>query len=47
VAFIELSKAEAGRFIYKPNILLRIYSLSYILSKSLLLISNSGKGLSL
>jgi hypothetical protein len=47
VAFIKSSRVKARRFIYKPNIFLRIYSLSYILLKSLLIISNSNKGLSL
>ena len=47
VAFTELSKAKAKRFAYKLNIFLHIYLLSYILSKLLLTIANSNKGLSL
>jgi hypothetical protein len=47
VASMELSRAEAGRFVYKSNIFLCIYSLFYILLKSPLTISNSGKGLGL
>ena len=47
VISIESSKVEIGYFIYKSNIFLYIYLLSYILSKLLLIISNSNKGLNL
>ena len=44
---MELSRVETRRVIYKPDIYLYIYSLSYLLLKSLLIILNSSKGLSL
>lgn len=44
---MESSRAEARRVTCKPNICLRIYSLSYLILKSPLIILNSSKGLSL